>query len=228
MGMGLERKFFAIFALVLFSLSSCSIKVNDGGSSNSNKSVSNVDYTQLRPLLNSERIKSKFGSYGIEVLESGKITRVSNLYSISRNQKTTRTLAIVNYPDIIDPLFFKEHNEVLEGKSIGAVFKRNGWKIEKRHQYFGNIDASEDLAPVYKLFGEITPTKVAIHIYSFFIKKNNSEFLYARIAEIHHPKYLTLKELKQIYRVDFEKYQQTSDEVRYFLIVIENKIEKLK
>ena len=227
MGMGLERKFFAIFALVLFSLSSCSIKVNDGGSSNSNKSVSNVDYTQLRPLLNSERIKSKFGSYGIEVLESGKKIRVSNLYSISHNQKTTRTLAIVRYPDIIDPLFFKEHNEILEGKSIGAVFKRNGWKIEKRHQYFGNIDASEDLAPVYKLFGEITPTKVAIHIYSFFIKKNSSEFLYARIAEIHHPKYLTLKELKQIYRADFEKYQQTSDEVRNFLRVIDNTIKTL-
>ncbi|GEM_PF-705279 len=227
MGMRLEGKFFAILALVLFSLSSCSIKVNYGESSNSNKSVSNVDYTQLRPLLNSERIKSKFGSYGIEVLESGEKIRVSNLYSISHDRKTTRTLAIVRYPDIVDPLFAKEHNEILGGESIGAVFKRNGWKIDKRHQYFGNINASEDLAPVYKLFGEITPTQLAIHIYSFFIRKNRSEFLYARIAEIHHPKYLTLKELKEIYRVDFEKYQQTSDEVRNFLRVIDNKIKTL-
>ena len=35
-----------------------------------------------RPLLNSERIKQKFGSYGINILDANAELRVSNLYSI--------------------------------------------------------------------------------------------------------------------------------------------------
>ena len=42
---------------------------------------------QPRELLNSERIEQQFGSYGIDVLESDAEMRVSNLYSLSGQQK---------------------------------------------------------------------------------------------------------------------------------------------
>ena len=223
----MKVKFYVAFALALFALSSCSIEVNKDLSIEANKSVSTVESSQLRPLLNSERIKKKFGSYGIEVLESGAKIRVSNLYSIEDDRKTTRTIAVVRYPDIVDPLFSKEHNEILGGQSIGAVFKRNGWEINKRNQYFGQIDASKELASMYELFGGIMPTPLAVHIYSLFIEKNGSKFHYATIAEIHHPQYLSLQELREIYYEDFDRHQMQSDRVRTFLEVVDNKINKL-
>ena len=222
-----QVKFSVAIALALFTLSSCSIEVNKDLSTEANKSVATIESSQLRPLLNSERIKKKFGSYGIEVLESGAKIRVSNLYSIQGERKTTRTIAVVYYPDIVDPLFSQEHQEILQGQSIGAVFKRNGWQIDKRHQYFGQIGASEELASVYTLFGGIMPTQLAVHVYSLFIEKNGSKFHYATIAEIHHPQYLTLQELKEIYYQDFDRHQMPSDRVRRFLEVVDNKIKNL-
>ena len=225
--MRIKVKFSVILACILFALSGYLIQANNGVATEANQGISTVESSQLRPLLNSERIKLKFGSYGIEVLESGAKIRVSNLYSVNGDQKTTRTLAIVSYPDTVDPLFAKEHKEILSGGSIGAVFKKNGWEIDKRHQYFGEIDSSKDLASVYKLFGGITPTQLAVHIYSFFIKKHRSEFLYATIAEIYHPQYLSLQDLKEIYQVDFDKHRTQTDKVGMFLKVVNNKIKNL-
>ena len=73
---------------------------------------------------NSERIRLKFGSYGIEVLESGQGIRVSNLYSIKDGVRTNRTFAVVAYPDVIEPEFSEEHDAIINGQSIGNVFRR--------------------------------------------------------------------------------------------------------
>ncbi|MDJ0726749.1 MAG: hypothetical protein QNJ38_16715 [Prochloraceae cyanobacterium] len=222
------KKISIALALALFTLSSCSIEGNKNLSREGNNSLTTVESTQLRPLLNSERIKEKFGSYGIEVLESGAEIRVSNLYSIQGKRKTTRTIAVVTYPKLVAPLFAKEHQEILRGESIGAVFKRNGWKIEKHHQYFGEIDASEELSGLYQFFGRIMPTQLAVHIYSLVIEKDGSKFDYATIAEIHHPQYLSLEELKEIYPRDFKKHQMASLSVRQYLEVVDKKIKNLE
>src|SRR5690606_38259117 len=103
-----------------------------------------------RELLNSERIERRFGSYGIDVLESGGRYRVSNLYSVHDGAKVGRTYAVVAYPARIDPSIRAEHEEILAGGSIGAVFARNGWTVEKTHLYFGELPATTKVAALMR------------------------------------------------------------------------------
>ena len=54
----------------------------------------NAPSPERRELLNSERIAQRFGSYGIEVLESDGRVRVSNLYSNEQGGRICRTFAV--------------------------------------------------------------------------------------------------------------------------------------
>lgn len=152
-----------------------------------------------RPLLNSERIREKFGSYGIEVLRSDGRVRVSDLFSVHNEIQVCRTFAVTVYPEKVDARFAEEHELIVGGQSIGEVFKSHGWTIEKRHRYFGEIEADTKYSGVYQLMGEVAPTKLAVHVYAFVIQKDDAEFAYALITEVHHPDYLTLDDLSGIY-----------------------------
>ncbi|AUP77859.1 hypothetical protein [Flavivirga eckloniae] len=149
-------------------------------------------------LLNSERIKMKYGSYNIKVLSNTPKLRVSNLYSSHNDKKITRTLAIVHYLEEIDSIFLNEHVKILSGGSIGRVFKQHGWKIKKKSIYLGELQPSIDYSNIYKRMGNISISKLAIHIYGFYIEKDNKDYQYAVISEIYHPDYLTLNNIKQI------------------------------
>lgn len=153
------------------------------------------DSTLSANLLNSERIEKKFGAYGIDVLYNSTSLRVSNLYD---GKKITRTLAIVNYPEIIDSSFSKEHQQVVNGGSIGSTFKAQGWKIEKKTIYLGELSPSTDYSALYKLMGNIAPQKLSIWMYVFYIQKNGKEYPYVTISEIYHPDYLSLADLRCI------------------------------
>jgi hypothetical protein len=100
-------------------------------------------------LLNSERIRLKFGSYGVEVLKSGPALRVTNLYSVSGDAKITRTFALVRFPNYIDSTLVQEHNKILAGGSIGEVFKASNWKIIKENYTLGQL-------PLPKITGRFT------------------------------------------------------------------------
>jgi hypothetical protein len=215
-------KHFRILLIVLFLNS---IAVNPGVSLDTSWLFRSVRAETLRPLLNSERIKLKYGSYGIDVLRNREQLRFSNLYSVKNGKKTTRTLAVVAYPDVIDPLLLKEHQQVIAGQSIGAVFKQNGWTIEKRHAFFGEIEASSKFAQVYSLMGDIVPAKFAIHIYTFFVSKNGNRFLYARISEVHHPGYLDSSGMKGIYGKEYEMQQNKNEDIQAKLEVVMREME---
>jgi hypothetical protein len=149
-----------------------------------------------RELLNSERIAQRFGSYGLQVLESGPQFRVSNLYSGQGAQSICRTFAVVRYPDAVDPSFAAEHEAILHGGSIGAVFAAAGWHVEKAHLYFGRREASQRLAGLM----HIEPgTPLAVDVYALDVVKPGVRFQYAAIVEIHHPDYLTVADLRAIY-----------------------------
>jgi len=154
------------------------------------------DRERSRPLLNSERIEQKFGSYGIDVLKNSPAIRVSNLYSLHDGRKICRTFAAVNYPALVDPQYVGEHEQIVGGQSMGAVFVRNGWVVEKRHRYFGTLPMTEGLS---RLMGGASAEHVAVHIYVLAIEKAGFSFEYASIAEIHHPGYLGLEDLRDIY-----------------------------
>jgi hypothetical protein len=173
---------------------------------------------------NSERIRLKFGSYGIEVLQSGQGIRVSNLYSIEKGVKTNRTFAVVAYPDIIEPEFRTEHDAIINGQSIGIVFRNNGWLVDKRHQYFGKIKVPPANSDIDAVFGDIGKTQPVIHVYALFVKKDNSEFRYASIAEVHHPEYLDLEDLNAIYGSVLNGVLEKNEDVNDFLEIVKTKM----
>lgn len=156
--------------------------------------------TQAQPerpeLLNSERIATRFGNYGIEVLESSLQTRISNLFSTHSGDRLTRTFALVHYPSDMAPDLDAPHAEILAGGSIGAVLKAAGWDVQKRHLYFGDVAASAELA---ELMHVAPGTTLAEHAYVLDAAKNGRVLPYATLIEIHHPDYLRAADLPRIY-----------------------------
>ena len=180
---------------------------------------------QASDLGNSDRIRLKFGNYGIEIVENGLRIRVSNLFSTAAGVKTNRTFAVVMYPAVIEPAFSKEHEAIISGQSIGIVFKENGWLIEKRHQYIGELEILSDMSAVQAVFGDIGEVRPVIHVYSLMIKKDNAQFHYASIAEVHHPDYLGLEELKAIYGKEFEGDLEKDRDTVDFLKIVDAKMQ---
>ena len=200
-----------------FMLASDSEKIRKGESLHSEKQPSD--------LANSDRIRLKFGNYGIEVIENGLRVRVSNLFSKTDGVKTNRTFAVVMYPAVIEAAFREEHDAILKGQSIGIVFKDHGWLIDKRHQYIGELEPLADFSGVHSVFGDIGPVKPVIHVYSLFIKKDNAVFHYASIAEVHHPDYLDLDELNTIYGSEFDGSLAKDQDTIDFLKIVASKMQ---
>jgi len=152
-----------------------------------------------RPLLNSERIKQQFGSYGIDVLEDDGAVRVSSLYSTQGSQKITRTLAVVIYPADVPQQIQAEDQAIRSGGSMGEVFTRSGWQVEKENLYLGEIQACADFDEIYSLMGRIGRVNLAVHVYRLSVCRAGSCFAYAILSEVHHPDYLRLRDLREIY-----------------------------
>jgi hypothetical protein len=149
-----------------------------------------------RELLNSERIEQVFGSYGIEVLSSTPTLRVSKLFSTHDGQEICRTFAVVAYPGEIDGSIAAEHSAIQGGGSIGATFAAAGWRVSKVHRYFGDLQST---AKVETLMGGIEPSRLAVHVYSLEVSRGGAEIEYASIVEVHHPEYLDLADLVELY-----------------------------
>ena len=179
---------------------------------------------QSRALGNSERIRLKYGSYGIHILESSPGIRVSSLYSLHEGEKVNRTFAVTAYPEVIEPAFQEEHNAIINGESIGIVFAKNGWLIEKHHLYFGEINIPRSHFSGSPGSDEAGKTRSAIHVYELIVEKDDSRYQYAFIAEVHHPEFLQLEDLAGIYGPEFDSHLQKKEKVGNFLDVIESRI----
>lgn len=171
----------------------------------------------LRPLLNSERIEKVFGSYGVEVLESDGRIRLSNLYSFEGSRRVCRTLAMVLFPATLDPRIAGEQAEIDAGGSIGAVFKKAGFTVEKRNRYFGELPAASHRAFLRGLMGREATAKLAVHLYTMWLHRDALTLEYATIAEVHHPDFLDLGDLEKIYGADFRQHRHP-DEVAEAMI----------
>lgn len=179
-----------------------------------------------RELLNSERIERDFGSYGIEVIAHGDALRVSNLYSTRNGTPVTRTFAVVLYPepDEVERAYASEHDEIVSGGSIGAVFTRNGWTVQKRHRFFGALGSTPRLE---RMMGGIPAQPLATHAYVLGVAKAGAEHDYATIVEIHHPEYLALEDLRRIYGDGLDP-PVTLDGLRELVGALETTAERMK
>jgi len=170
------------------------------------------------PLLNSEMIENKFGSYGLDIIENSSKNRISFLFSIDDHyialneinavkkspgyKKKYHTLALVNFID--SGKVSDAHKKIINGGSIGATFKDYGWSVTKDNLLA--FELSEDIHPVIQewLKSEVDQ-KLVIHVYMLSVERNHQKIRYAEIIEMHHPGYLTLSELKNIYAINASK-----------------------
>lgn len=177
-------------------------------------------------LLNSERIELTFGSFGIEVLSADAPLRVSNLYSVEGGVRTCRTFAVVVYPERIDPALAEAHALIVSGQAIGETFAANGWSIEKRHRYFGEIADIQSRPRVAGLMGLTATANAAIHVYVFVVSKDGRAIDYATIAEIHHPDYLALREIAAIYGPDVGRFAVEREGLRLTMAAVLRELEE--
>lgn len=175
------------------------------------------------PLLNSERIRMRYGSYGIEVLHDDGRLRVSDLYSLSRGARITRTMAVVSYAEVVPEPLRHQHQQVQAGGSIGETFKTAGWHVSKRNVYLGELEPSDNLAPVYALMDDIAPGPLAIHLYELWVDRPGERYRYATIAEIHHPDYLRLADLQQLFP-ELWPVADAQDRVAYLLALLRREL----
>jgi hypothetical protein len=155
--------------------------------------------TSERQLLNSERIELRFGSYGVSVLRSDDQQRVSNLYSEEIDGDICRTYAIVDFVLPLDSRLAAEHSAIIAGGSIGEVFRQAGWQTDKYTLSIAETDATEYSGQIAALM-KVGPTvPLALHRYRFDAVRGELHIPYAVITEIHHPDYLTVRQLHDIY-----------------------------
>jgi len=152
-------------------------------------------------LLNSERIKQRFGSFGLDVLHSSNGLRRASLHSIEDDRKLCRTYAIVRFDNVPDNVIGDEHARILEGSSIGATFKANGWTIYKETRYVGEFQIPAHAAEVRDLMA-VDDELLAMHVYRLLLKKEEQTIDYATIIELHHPDHLTEVQVTKLYMVD--------------------------
>ena len=156
-------------------------------------------------LLNSERIEERFGSYGIEVLSEQPGLRKSALYSGHGNERTCRTYAVVRFVDATDAKIDSEHEQILAGDSIGAIFKAGGWAIRKETLHIGAAELPAAGGEIVTSMRLKDPSEVAMHVYQLLLRKDDEAIDYATISEFHHPDYLNLADLRTLYQVEANK-----------------------
>lgn len=151
------------------------------------------------PLLNSDRIRQTFGSYGVDILYSDSTRRVSSLFSGSGAGKVTRTYAVVEFPTNPSAALTAEHERIVAGQSIGETFREAGWKLSKQHLYIGEIEVPATYVEIGELMQLELPETLATHLYLLRVIKDERSYHYATITEIHHPAYLDANALQAIY-----------------------------
>ena len=169
-------------------------------------------------VLNSERIKNRFGNYGVEIIEQDDQTRRSSLYSTNNGNRTCRTYAVVKFAggdafDISDV-----HEKVIDGASIGSTFKSDGWEIRKETIYVGEVALPGVRHPIGELMHLQSTTDLAVHAYQLHIEKGPTSLHYATIVEAHHPEYLGESELLELYPPSIHADAETILDIRQLVL----------
>lgn len=155
------------------------------------------------PLLNSEQIEARYGSYDVRVLQQDEHIRVSSLASRHGEHWITRTLAITRFA-APHAAIAEETQLVRAGGSIGTTFKAAGWQIEKQTIYSGEFETALQMSVVERLMAIELPARLALHAYRFDVRRGGESHTFATIFELHHPDYISVAELQRRYGANTE------------------------
>ena len=96
-------------------------------------------------------------------------------------------------------LYASEHEKILSGASIGSTFRDAGWDIRKQQLFIGELEVPATYGKLAEMMEIALPQTLATHQYLFIISRDETSFNYATITEIHHPEFLTVIGLKELY-----------------------------
>ncbi len=152
-------------------------------------------------VLNSDRIEQRFGSFGIQLLDSPATLRVANLYSADGAARVTRTLAVTRLENVTaHRAILLADREIRAGASIGITLRAHGWEVNKQHRMTDQLQLRPDVhrrAATLMRLQHAQP--VAVHVYDLIAVREGQRLHYARIAEVHHPAYLSPTQLQDIF-----------------------------
>lgn len=141
--------------------------------------------------LNSDQIKQKFGSYGVEVLAQTEAMRVANLYSEHDGERVCRTLAVTRFSEPTPSALEKADKLIRAGESIGLTLRSQGWSIEKK------VAAQCAISPgsAFLALSGNAPIggALSVRVYSLTTTSGDIRADYAAIAEAYHPDHITLE-----------------------------------
>ena len=113
-----------------------------------------------------------------------------------------RTLALVDFSAANDSNIVHEHERILAGESIGAVFRDSGWTIDKISSRYCQTQLDFDAMPELLRMEIVQPATLATRRYIFRIRKGAVIIDYASITEIYHPDYLQAADLTSVNLAD--------------------------
>lgn len=149
---------------------------------------------EVTPRLNSDAIRERFGSYGVEVIEQEETTRAANLFSIEAGESICRTLAVTEFVLPTNEALLKSHQQIIAGGSIGATLRKAGFDINKKLLIKTEVPANAAFVALSK--GTV-PTGTALYtkVYALFAQSVATDteqpraIPYAVIAEAYHPEH---------------------------------------
>ena len=153
-------------------------------------------------LLNSERIESRYGNFGIEVVSQIDGVRRSQLYSTADGDRTCRTYAIARFTSEPPPDIAVEHRQIASGASIGATFKASGWRVFKETRLIDGVILDRDPHGIYSCMQVEGAPSLAVHVYRLLLNKDGQVVDYATIIELHHPDYLREDDVRRLFEID--------------------------
>ncbi len=135
--------------------------------------------------MNSDKIRERFGHYGVELLEQHTRTRLASLYSLSGEQRITRTLALTRFELPTHQAVSEQDAQIRAGDSIGATLRHAGWNVVKNHTTDCQVAAGKRFAAL----GGTTlnpEDQVLVRVYTLSVLKKDLAIDYAIIAEAYH------------------------------------------
>ena len=145
-------------------------------------------------LVNSERIKARFGSYHVQVLHQDAATRLASLCSRHDDTDICRTLAVTRFASPTPVALAEAHALIRQGDSIGSTLAQAG-------QHLSREIIAEASVPCGDAFFALTGHTMkrgdllSLRLYRLDAGADPEALIpYATIAEAHHPEHVPVSD----------------------------------
>ncbi len=145
-------------------------------------------------LVNSERIKARFGSYHVQVLHQDATTRLASLCSRHDDTDICRTLAVTRFASPTPATLAEADALIRKGDSIGSTLDQAG-------QHLSREIIAEASVPCDNAFTALTGQTVrcgallSLRLYRLDAGPAPEALMpYATIAEAHHPEHVPVSD----------------------------------